>query len=86
MVAAARASVSLWPVTQRLDDTTAQDAADAVARHRSSRAGLCYGVAAYSIWGVFPLYFHLLSAVAPWIVLCHRIFWSVLFQIGRAHV
>jgi chloramphenicol-sensitive protein RarD len=31
------------------------------------------------MWGVFPLYFHLLSAVAPWIVLCHRIFWSVLF-------
>jgi chloramphenicol-sensitive protein RarD len=79
MVAAARASVSLWPVTQRLDDTTAHDVADAIARHRSSRAGLCYGLAAYSMWGVFPLYFHLLSAVAPWIVLCHRIFWSVLF-------
>jgi chloramphenicol-sensitive protein RarD len=40
---------------------------------------LAYGLAAYSMWGVFPLYFHLLSAVAPWIVLCHRIFWSVLF-------
>ena len=46
---------------------------------RSSRAGLCYGLAAYSMWGVFPLYFHALSAVPPWIVLCHRIFWSVLF-------
>jgi chloramphenicol-sensitive protein RarD len=79
MVAAARASVSLWPVTKRLDDTTAPVAADTIARHRSSRAGLCYGLAAYSMWGVFPLYFHLLSAVAPWIVLCHRIFWSVLF-------
>jgi chloramphenicol-sensitive protein RarD len=62
-----------------MDDTTAQDAADALARRRSSRAGLAYGLAAYSMWGVFPLYFHLLSAVAPWIVLCHRIFWSVLF-------
>jgi chloramphenicol-sensitive protein RarD len=31
------------------------------------------------MWGVFPLYFHLLAAVAPWVVLCHRIFWSVLF-------
>jgi chloramphenicol-sensitive protein RarD len=31
------------------------------------------------MWGVFPLYFHALAAVAPWIVLCHRIFWSVLF-------
>jgi chloramphenicol-sensitive protein RarD len=62
-----------------MDDTTAQDAADAAARRHSSRAGLAYGLAAYSMWGVFPLYFHLLSAVAPWIVLCHRIFWSVLF-------
>jgi chloramphenicol-sensitive protein RarD len=50
-----------------------------MARGRSARAGLCYGLAAYGMWGVFPLYFHLLSAVAPWIVLCHRIFWSVLF-------
>jgi len=50
-----------------------------MAGRRSSRAGLAYGLAAYSMWGVFPLYFHLLSAVAPWIVLCHRIFWSVLF-------
>jgi chloramphenicol-sensitive protein RarD len=48
-------------------------------RGRGARAGLCYGLAAYGMWGVFPLYFHLLSAVAPWIVLCHRIFWSVLF-------
>jgi len=40
---------------------------------------LAYGLAAYSMWGVFPLYFHLLSDVAPWLVLCHRIFWSVLF-------
>jgi chloramphenicol-sensitive protein RarD len=31
------------------------------------------------MWGVFPLYFHLLTAVAPWLILCHRIFWSVLF-------
>jgi chloramphenicol-sensitive protein RarD len=52
---------------------------EALARRRGSRAGLGYGLAAYGIWGVFPLYFHLFSAVSPWIVLCHRIFWSVLF-------
>jgi chloramphenicol-sensitive protein RarD len=50
-----------------------------MAGRRSSRVGLAYGLAAYSMWGVFPIYFHILSAVAPWIVLCHRIFWSVLF-------
>ena len=50
-----------------------------LAQGESSRAGLCYGLGAYSLWGVFPLYFHALAAVPPWIVLCHRIFWSVLF-------
>ena len=52
---------------------------EALTRHRRSRAGLGYGLAAYGIWGVFPLYFHLFSAISSWIVLCHRIFWSVLF-------
>ena len=50
-----------------------------MARDRSSRAGLLYGVGAYSMWGVFPLYFHALAAVPPWVVLCHRIAWSSLF-------
>jgi chloramphenicol-sensitive protein RarD len=62
-----------------MDDTTAHGGADTMAGRRSSRAGLAYGLGAYSMWGVFPIYFHILSAVAPWIVLCHRIFWSVLF-------
>jgi chloramphenicol-sensitive protein RarD len=31
------------------------------------------------MWGVFPLYFHALAEVAPAIILCHRIVWSVLF-------
>jgi chloramphenicol-sensitive protein RarD len=31
------------------------------------------------MWGIFPLYFHLLSAVPSWVVLCHRVLWSVLF-------
>jgi chloramphenicol-sensitive protein RarD len=62
-----------------MEDTVPQAEGDTLAGRRSSRAGLAYGFAAYSMWGVFPLYFHILSAVAPWIVLCHRIFWSVLF-------
>jgi chloramphenicol-sensitive protein RarD len=48
---------------------------------RSARAGLLYGLGAYSIWGVFPLYFHALAAVAPWVVLCHRIAWTALFLV-----
>jgi chloramphenicol-sensitive protein RarD len=62
-----------------MDDTTAQSDANTMARRQSSRAGLAYGLGAYSMWGVFPIYFHALAAVPPWLVLCHRIFWSVLF-------
>jgi chloramphenicol-sensitive protein RarD len=28
---------------------------------------------------VLPLYFHVLAHVPPWLVLCHRVVWSVLF-------
>ena len=44
-----------------------------------ARAGLVYGLSAYTMWGVFPLYFHLLAHVPPQVVLCHRIVWSVVF-------
>ncbi len=44
-----------------------------------TRAGLVYGITAYSMWGVFPLYFHALADVPPLLVLCHRIVWSALF-------
>jgi chloramphenicol-sensitive protein RarD len=66
-------------VTGKPDDTAGRAGTHALAQRQDSRAGLCYGLAAYSMWGVFPIYFHALSAVAPWIVLCHRIAWSVLF-------
>lgn len=66
-------------MTGKLDPPTAQAEAKALAGRRSVRAGLFYGVGAYSMWGVFPLYFHALSHVAPLIILCHRIAWSVLF-------
>jgi len=44
-----------------------------------NRAGLTYGLSAYAMWGVFPLYFHALAHVPSLVVLCHRIFWSSLF-------
>jgi chloramphenicol-sensitive protein RarD len=42
---------------------------------------LC-GLAAYTVWGFIPLYFRAVSDVSPFIVLCHRIFWSVLFMVA----
>lgn len=40
--------------------------------------GLVYGLSAYTIWGLFPWYFHFLTHVNPWQVLIQRIIWSFL--------
>lgn len=49
-----------------------------MAQERSEEAkGTTYGVLAYLIWGIFPLYFHLLEPAGAWEVLCHRILWTL---------
>lgn len=42
------------------------------------RQGLVYGLGAYLLWGVFPLYFPLLEPTTPLEILAHRIVWSLL--------
>lgn len=42
------------------------------------RAGVAAGVAAYSLWGIFPLFFHQLKAVDAAEILTHRVIWSFL--------
>jgi chloramphenicol-sensitive protein RarD len=44
----------------------------------ADRASLLLGIAAYSLWGVLPLYLHLLQAVPALQVLSHRVVWSLL--------
>ncbi len=41
-----------------------------------SRRGFVYGVAAYGLWGAFPLYFPLLKPAGADEILAHRILWS----------
>ncbi|HEY5248432.1 MAG TPA: EamA family transporter RarD [Dermatophilaceae bacterium] len=41
--------------------------------------GTLYGAAAYALWGVFPLYFHLLAPAGPGEILAHRIVWTLIF-------
>jgi chloramphenicol-sensitive protein RarD len=41
-----------------------------------SRAGTTYGVVAYALWGLFPLYWPLLEPAKPLEVLAHRVLWS----------
>jgi chloramphenicol-sensitive protein RarD len=43
------------------------------------RSGLVFGVSAYLLWGLFPLYWPLLEPAAPVEILAHRIAWSLVF-------
>lgn len=47
-------------------------------KRRPTRQGLVYGMGAYGLWGLFPLYFKSVAAIAPLEVLAHRGFWSFL--------
>jgi len=42
------------------------------------RAGLAYGIAAYALWGVMPIYFRQIASVASLDIVAHRIVWSLL--------
>ncbi len=42
------------------------------------RRGVAFGVGAYGLWGVFPLYFHLLERSGAVEIVVHRILWSLL--------
>ncbi|HEX5204073.1 EamA family transporter RarD [Paractinoplanes rhizophilus] len=43
------------------------------------RRGYLYGLAAYVIWGFFPIYFKLLQPSGALEILAHRVIWSVVF-------
>lgn len=42
-------------------------------------SGVLQAALAYAMWGLFPLYFHLVSAVAPLDIVVHRSLWSLAF-------
>ena len=41
------------------------------------KSGAFYGVLAYTLWGIFPLYFTLLEPATPLEILANRIIWSL---------
>lgn len=43
----------------------------------STRNGVIFAFLAYTMWGLFPLYFKLLKAVTPLEILSHRVIWSL---------
>ena len=54
----------------------------ATGHDREQRLGTLAGIAAYSLWGVFPLVFHQLRTVEPGEILIHRIVWSFVVVLG----
>lgn len=44
-----------------------------------AKAGLAFGLFAYGLWGVLPVYFKQLAAVSPLDIVAHRVVWSLLF-------
>lgn len=48
---------------------------------REVRRGAAYAIAAFSFWGVTPLYYKLLSSVGSAEILAHRIVWTVFFGV-----
>ena len=50
---------------------------DESATAKRARAGLLYGLAAYGLWGIMPIYFKWLQAVPSIDIVAHRIVWSL---------
>jgi chloramphenicol-sensitive protein RarD len=46
------------------------------------RVGVASGLAAYGIWGLFPLYFPLLEPAGGLEIVAHRVLWSLVFIAG----
>ncbi len=44
--------------------------------------GVIFGLAAYGMWGVFPIYFHALAPSGAMEILVHRVLWSLLVCLG----
>ncbi|MCL9850154.1 EamA family transporter RarD [Ralstonia solanacearum P673] len=47
-----------------------------------ARRGVIFALLAYTMWGLFPLYFKLLKSVTPLEILSHRVIWSLAVMVG----
>ena len=42
-------------------------------------SGFFYGLGAYGLWGILPIYFKLIPSVSAFVIVSHRVVWSVPF-------
>ncbi|MGC4107515.1 MAG: EamA family transporter RarD [Thermomicrobiales bacterium] len=59
------------------DETTGGDGARS--SEDEGRSGMLFGAAAYGMWGIFPIYFHMLHPAGALEILGQRIVWSMVF-------
>ncbi len=52
------------------------------AAHTTDARGVAYAAVAYAIWGLFPLYWRPLHAIAATELIAHRIVWSLVFVVA----
>ena len=44
-----------------------------------SKRGIVFGLAAYGLWGILPIYFKLLGHISAFDIVAHRVLWSLPF-------
>ncbi|MEQ6888191.1 EamA family transporter RarD [Halomonas sp. CS7] len=62
--------------------TRSLDSAKGAGFSRDTGQGVAFGLAAYMMWGCFPLFFALFQGVPAFEVLIHRVIWSCAFLAG----
>ncbi|TLF53454.1 EamA family transporter RarD [Halomonas urmiana] len=62
--------------------TRSLDSATGAGFSRETGQGVAFGLAAYMMWGCFPLFFALFQGVPAFEVLIHRVIWSCAFLAG----
>ena len=48
-------------------------------QQHDSKSGFFYGLGAYALWGVLPIYFKAIADVAAFDIVAHRVLWSIPF-------
>ena len=46
---------------------------------KDAQAGFWFGIGAYGVWGILPIYFKAIADVGPVEIVAHRVLWSVPF-------
>jgi len=72
-------SKTLAPTTPASGASTGTPATASELAATRQRQGLAYGVGAYTLWGLLPLYFMLLLPAGPVEIVANRVLWSLLF-------